>query len=168
MLEINHCLWVIIGKLWWVIKIELLILAMADKKRKVVRSVPSSPVDSIKLFLSKTPIPTLEWIAKSPKFVKGVPIPVQEGQMTPNTEALSLLTGFATGQVTVKDDEVQHIPSISQSLGTIWETPKRKVIDGRWTAQKKQKSLKKSLGKIFPNRWLKPTQELKFLTPKSG
>ena len=30
---------------------------MADEKRKVVRSVPISPVDSIKLFLSKTPIP---------------------------------------------------------------------------------------------------------------
>ena len=50
--------------------------------------------------------------------------------MTPNTEALSLLTGFATGQVTMKGDEVQHIPSISQSLGTIWETPKHKVTDG--------------------------------------
>ena len=60
---------------------------MADKKRKVVRSVPSSPVDSITLFLSKTPIPTLKRMAKSQKFVKGAPTPVQEGQMTPNTEA---------------------------------------------------------------------------------
>ena len=93
---------------------------MADEKRKVVRSVPSSPVDSIKLFLSRTPVPNLKQITKSPEFVKGVPTPVQEGQMTSNTEALSLLTGFATGQVTMKDDEVQHIPSISQSLDTIW------------------------------------------------
>ena len=52
---------------------------MADEKRKVVHSVPSSPVDSIKLFLSKTPIPTLERITKSPEFVKGVQTPVQEG-----------------------------------------------------------------------------------------
>ena len=141
---------------------------MADKKRKVVRSVPSSPVDSIKLFLSRTPIPTLNRIAKSPEFVKGVPTPVQEGQMTPNTEALSLLTGFATGQVTMKDDEVQHIPSISQSLGTIWETPEHKVTDGSVNRTKKQKSLKKNLGKIFLNRWLKPTRELKSLTPTSG
>ena len=117
---------------------------MADEKRKVVRSVPSSPVDSIKLFLSKTPIPTLDQrIAKSPEFVKGVPTPVQEGQMTPNTEALSLLTGFATGQVTMKDNEVQHIPSISQSLGTIWETPKRKVTDGSANRTKKAKVTKK-------------------------
>ena len=116
---------------------------MADKKRKVVCSVPSSPVDSIKLFLSKTPIPTLKRIAKSPEFVKGAPTPVQEGQMTPNTEALSLLTGFATGQVIMKGDEVQHIPSISQSLGTVWETPKRKVTDGSANRTKKAKVAEK-------------------------
>ena len=63
--------------------------------------------------------------------------------MTPNTEALNLLTGFATGQVTMKDDEVQHIPSISQSLGTIWETPKRKVTDGSASCTKKAKVAKK-------------------------
>ena len=95
---------------------------MADKKRKVVRSVPSSPVDSIKLFLNRTPIPTLKQVAKSSEFVTGVPTPVQEGQMTPNTEALNLLTGFATGQVIMKDDEVQHIPSISQSWHNLGNT----------------------------------------------
>ena len=116
---------------------------MADEKRKVVRSVPSSPVDSIKLFLNRTPIPTLKRVAKSPEFVTGVPTPVQEGQMTPNTEALNLLTGFATGQIIMKDDEVQHIPSISQSLGTIWETPKRKVTDGSANCTKKAKVAKK-------------------------
>ena len=116
---------------------------MADEKRKVVHSVPSSPVDSIKLFLSKTPIPTLNRITKSPEFVKGVPTPVQEGQMTPNTEALNLLSSFATGQIIMKDDEVQHIPSISQSLGTIWETSKRKVTDGSANCTKKAKVTKK-------------------------
>ena len=116
---------------------------MADKKKKVVHSVPSSPVDSIKSFLSRTPIPTLKQILKSPQFVKGAPTPVQEGQMTPNTEALSLLTGFATGKVTMKGDEVQHIPSISQSLGTIWETPKCKVTDGSANRTKKAKVAKK-------------------------
>ena len=116
---------------------------MADKKRKVVCSIPISPVDSIKLFLSKTPIPTLKWTVKSPQFVKGTLTPVQEGQMTPNTEALSLLAGFATGQVTMKGDEVQHIPSISQSLGTIWETPKHKVTDGSANHTKKARVTKK-------------------------
>ena len=118
--------------------IELLVLAKADENRKVVHSVPSSPVDSIKLFLNRTPIPTLKQITKSPEFIKGVSTPVQEGQMTPNTEALNLLTGFATGQVTMNDDEVQHIPSISQSLDTIWETPKRKVTDGSANHTKRQ------------------------------
>ena len=63
--------------------------------------------------------------------------------MTPNTEALNLLTGFTTGQVIMKDDEVQHIPSISQSLGTIWETPKCKVTDGSANCTKKAKVTKK-------------------------
>ena len=63
--------------------------------------------------------------------------------MTPNTEALSLLTGFATGQVTMKGDEVQHIPSISQSLGTIWETPKCKVTDGSVNCTEQAKVAKK-------------------------
>ena len=66
----------------------------------------------------------------------------------------------------MKGDEVQHIPSISQSLGTIWETPKRKVTDRSANRTKKAKVTKKSLGKIFPNRWLRPTQELKSPTPK--
>ena len=107
---------------------------------KVSRSVPSSPVTGnvpIKLFLDKTPIPSIQ---KEPtKWVQGAPTPIQEGQMTPNTEALNLLTGFATGQIIMKDDEVQHIPSISQSLGTIWETPKRKVTDGSANCTKKVK-----------------------------
>ena len=120
---------------------------MADKKRKVVHSVPSSPVDSIKLFLSKTPIPTLKRIEKFPKFVKGALTQVQEGQMTPNTEALSLLTGFATGTLTMKGDEVLHLPSISQSLGTIWETPKHKVTVGSVNHTKKAKVAKKELRK---------------------
>ena len=68
---------------------------------------------------------------------------MQEGQMSPNTEALSLLTGFATGKVTMKGDEVQHIPSISQSLGTIWETPKCKVTDGSVNCTKQAKVTKK-------------------------
>ena len=43
----------------------------------------------------------------------------------------------------MKGDEVQHIPSISQSLGTIWETPKCKVTDGSANCTKKAKVTKK-------------------------
>ena len=46
--------------------------------------------------------------------------------MTPNSEAIDLLVGFATGQISVEEGELKHIPSISQSLETIWENPKRK------------------------------------------
>ena len=83
--------------------------------------------------------------------------------MTPITEALNLLTGFATGQVIMKDDEVQHIPSISQSLGTIWETPKCKVTDGSANCTKKANVTKKEPRKniykqmaVAPHRGIEP------------
>ena len=106
-------------------------LGMADKieSGKITNScsVPCSPVTKpveIRLFLPKTPIPTTK--LKSSKWVKGVPIPIQEGQMTPNSKAIDLLVGFATEQLSVEEGELKHIPSISQSLETIWENPKRK------------------------------------------
>ena len=46
--------------------------------------------------------------------------------MTPNSEAINLLAGFATGQISVEEGELKHIPRISQSLETIWGTLKRK------------------------------------------
>ena len=104
---------------------------MADKVEsgKIInsRSVPCSPVTKpveIGSFLPKTPIPTTN--LKSPKWVKGVPTPIQEGQMTPNSEAIDLLVGFATGQLSVEEGELKHMPSISQSVETIWGDPKRK------------------------------------------
>ena len=100
---------------------------MAEKNRKTY-SVPSSPVDcSIKSFLETTPIPTLKKKEKlkSPQFIKGVPTPIKKGQLTPNSEAISLLSGFATGQVRMEGEEVLHLPSISESLHTLWETPKK-------------------------------------------
>ena len=91
------------------------------------RSVPCSPVIKpvgIRSFLPKTPIPTTK--LKSPKWVKGAPTPIQEGQMTPNSKAIDLLVGFATGQLSVEEGELKYIPRISQSLETICENPKRK------------------------------------------
>ena len=106
-------------------------LGMADKVEpgKIVNShsVPCSPVTKlveIRSFLPKTPIPTTK--LKSPKWVKGAPTPIQEGQMTPNSEAIDLLVGFATGQLSVEEGELKHIPSVSQSLETIWGNSKRK------------------------------------------
>ena len=131
---------------------------MAEKNRKVSHSVPSSPVTSIKLFMPKTPIPTLKRKEKlkSPKFVKGVPTPIKEGRLTPNSEAFSLLSGFATGNIKMGGDEVLHLPSIGTSLATIWETPKRKDIDGSVNRTKKakvaQKEPRKNLSKQLAER----------------
>ena len=90
----------------------------------VMCSVPSSPVVKnvqIKPFLHKTPIPSIE--KETPKWVTRVPTPIQEGQLTPNTEALNLLVGFASGEVVMEGDELKHLPSISKSLEIIWDTP---------------------------------------------
>ena len=101
---------------------------MADKvgtgKSTNTGSVPCSPATKqvdVKLFLQNTPIPKME-----PKnWVQGAPMPIEEGFMTPNTEAMNLLTGFATGRITVEEGQLKHLPTITESLKTIWETPKR-------------------------------------------
>ena len=73
-------------------------------------SVPCSAVTQqvdVKSFLQNTPIPKME-----PKnWVQGAPMPVKEGSMTPNTEALNLLTGFATGHITVEEGQLKHLPT---------------------------------------------------------
>ena len=124
-------------------------LGMADKiesgKIANSHSVPCSlvtkPVE-IRSFLPKTPIPTTK--LKSPKWVKGAPTPIQEGQMTPNSKAIDLLVGFATGQLSVEEGELKHIPRISQSLETIWENPKRnKNTNGGADRTKKAKIAQK-------------------------
>ena len=125
-------------------------LGMADKieSGKIANScsVPCSPVTKpvgIRSFLPKTPIPTTK--PESPKWVKGVPTPIQEGQMTPNSEAIDLLVGFATGQLSVEEGELKHIPSISQSLETISRNPppKNKNTNGGADHSKRAKITQK-------------------------
>ena len=48
--------------------------------------------------------------------------------MSPNTEAINLIAGFASGHVTIDGNDLKHIPSISKSLGEIWETSNKKMI----------------------------------------
>ena len=71
--------------------------------------------------------------------MKGAPTPIQEGQLTPITEALNLLAGFSSGEVIMEGNELKHIPSISESLETIWNTPKRKNTNGCANRTKKAK-----------------------------
>ena len=110
----------------------------------ISRSVPSSPVTenvSIKPFLDQTPIPSLQM--KSTQWVQGTPTPIQEGQLTPVSEALNLLVGFSTGEVVMEGENMKHLPSISESLDSIWNTPKRKNIDGSVNRTKKAKIAQK-------------------------
>ena len=58
----------------------------------ILNSVPNTPTTKMefsKSFLKKTPVP------KVTKWVKGVPTPIQEGNMSPNQQAFSLIKGFA-------------------------------------------------------------------------
>ena len=110
----------------------------------VSRSVPSSPVTenvSIKSFLDQTPIPSLQM--ESTQWVQGAPMPIQEGQLTPMSEALNLLVGFSTGEVIMEGENTKHLPSISKSLDSIWNTPKHKNIDGSVNRTKKAKIAQK-------------------------
>ena len=86
---------------------------------------------------------------KSTQWVQGAPMPIQEGQLTPISEALNLLVGFSTGEVVMEGENVKHLPSISKSLNSIWNTPKRKNTDGSVNRTKRLKLHKRSPAKIF-------------------
>ena len=80
-------------------------------------SVPSLPVtESVQISecLNKMPIPNP--VLEATKWVQGASTPIQEGLMNPNTEAINLIAGFASGHVTIDSDDLKHIPSISKSL----------------------------------------------------
>ena len=105
----------------------------------VKNSVPSSPVTKNVSFLDRTPIPSV----KATQWVQGAPTPIRKGQLTPMSEALNLLVGFSTGEVMMEGENMKHLPTISESLNTIWETPKRKNIDGSANRTKKAKIAQK-------------------------
>ena len=110
----------------------------------VICSVPNSPaVESIQIkpFLHRTPIPSVEKVTL--KWAQGAPTPIQEVQLTPISEALNLLVGFSSGEVIMEGEELKHIPSISESLESLWDTPKRKNIDGCANRTKKAKIAQK-------------------------
>ena len=125
---------------------------MADisegKSENRSRSVPSSPV-VIKPFVTKTPIPRVY----SPEWKEGAPTPILTGDLSPNTEAFSLLTGFASGEVTMDGSMIKHIPvppvhgkSISEQLDELpWNrSPKRKQLsNGKAIRNKKPKIAEK-------------------------
>ena len=125
---------------------------IVDVKLNDSNSVPNTPITqpnaSNNQFLQNTPIPK----TMSPKWVEGPPTPVKDGTLCPNQQALRLLSGFATGQVTMARDGIQHLPSISDdqsiadSLRELWLTPspiKKMKMDGSANRNKKPKVAKK-------------------------
>ena len=101
---------------------------MEARKFLYFHSVPSSPVtESVQIseFLNKTPIPNPA--LEATKWVLGAPTPVQEGLMSPNTEAINLIAGFANGHITIDGNNLKHVPSISKSLSKVWESPNKWV-----------------------------------------
>ena len=64
-------------------------------------------------------------------WVEGVPMPVVQGSMSPNEQAITLLAGFASSSVTMDGDSIKHLPSIpeksiTQTLNEVWGTPQQK------------------------------------------
>ena len=84
-------------------------------KTNISHSVPCSPVVKNVVqseFLSKTPIPKVTENA----WVKGAPMPILQGSMSPNEQAMTLLADFASGSVTMEGDSIKHLPTIPDKL----------------------------------------------------
>ena len=104
---------------------------MAETNRKVVtvtnctfsHSIPNTPITKCpksSSFLQRIPIPRVT----SPKWKIGVPAPIYDGTLTLNQEAITLLSGFASRQIKMAGDVVQHLPTntISNELQMIGES----------------------------------------------
>ena len=98
-------------------------------------------------FLSKTLIPKIT----ENTWVQGAQIPVIQGSMSPNEQAITLLDGFASGNAKMDGDSVKHIPTIlresmTQTLNEIWGTLKwKKNTSGGAFCTKKAKFAQKSI-----------------------
>ena len=106
---------------------------------KVPNSVPNMPITKMKdhkQYLQNTPIPRVT----SPKWKEGTPTPIQEGVISPNQQAINLLTGFANGHIKMAGDKIEHLTtvlerkSIEDSLQELsWDSSspvKKKKVDG--------------------------------------
>ena len=103
---------------------------MADEINtgNVIHSVPNSPVVEhvqIKPFLQKTPIPSVEKVTS--KWVQGAPTPIQEGQLTPFSEALNLLVCFPLAKSLWKGKN-ENIYPLFLKVWTVFELPPRERI----------------------------------------
>ena len=87
---------------------------MNHKQRKVVtssssivsHSVPCSPVQHPRTFLTNTPVPKTTLLT----WEQGISTPIHEGNLSPNQLAVKLLAGFSTGKIRMRGDIVEHRP----------------------------------------------------------
>ena len=87
---------------------------MNQKQRKVVtssssivsRSLPCSPVQHPRKFLTNTPVPKTTLLT----WKQGISTPIHEGNLSPNQLAVELLAGFSTGKIRMRGDIVEHRP----------------------------------------------------------
>ena len=101
--------------------------SLTTKKVTKTNSLPNSPT-----------LETKHWLP-------GAPTPI--GSMSPNEQAISLITGFATGNVIMDNGSIKHLTtnsSISKTLDELpWDTPKQKNTDGQANRTKKAKIAQK-------------------------
>ena len=130
------------------------IVAMEQNQRKVISPscskvshlLPCSPdVKLPKEFLQHTPVLDMEFA----EWKQGVPTTINKENLTPNQEALGLLSGFATGQIHMTGEVVEHLPVTNQdkSIGELLKgldptPPKKKKVDGSVNCNKKPKRAK--------------------------
>ena len=104
---------------------------MAETKGKVIKvanctfscSTPNTPITKcpkFSSFLQRTPVPKVT----SPIWKIGVSTRINDDTLTPNQEAITLLSGFATGQIKMSGDVVQHLltNTTQDELQTIGES----------------------------------------------
>ena len=67
--------------------------------------------------------------------------------MSPNKQTISLITGFATGNVIMDNGSIKHLSTDSSCSKTLdelpWDTPKGKRTDGQANRTKKAKIVEK-------------------------
>ena len=87
--------------------------------------------------------------------------------MSLNEQAISLITGFTTGNVVMDNGSIKHLStdsSISKTLDELpWDTPKRKKTDGQANRTKKTKKAQKEPRKAIAKQLAEQKPRTKIL-----
>ena len=86
-----------------------------ESQRKVVtssssvdsRSLPCSPIQHSRTFLTNTPVPKTTLLS----WKQGISTLIHKGNLSPNQLDVELLAGFSTGKIRIRGDIVEHRPS---------------------------------------------------------